>query len=267
MSASRVGIFGLGKMGEAIVRGLQKSAEKYSICGTVRSDEKARVKSTSLGVNCHKDNLKLVAESDIIVLASKPHQAEEILRAAQGFFRPDQLLISICAALSLAKLREWSGGLVPVVRAMPNLPSFVGQGMTIFSVGNDLSKENILKTEKLLAAIGTATQIDESQMDVATAISGCGPAYVFLILEALSDAGVKLGLSRPLALELAARTLQGSAGMVLETGRHPGELKDEVTTPGGVTIEGVVALEEGNLRATLMNAVFAAAKRSAEMKK
>jgi pyrroline-5-carboxylate reductase len=164
--------------------------------------------------------------------------------------------------VTTAQIAEWSGGRAAVVRAMPNTPCLIGEGMTVFCAGPGAGGEQLKIAERIFGTVGKAVALEESLMDGVTGLSGCGPAYVYLVIEALSEAGVKVGLPRKTATLLAAQTLAGSARMVLERGEHPAALKDEVTTPAGCTIDGIMALEEGKLRVTLIKAVLAAAKRS-----
>lgn len=259
----RLGIIGLGKMGEAVVEGLRRSGEGkgYSIRGTTRSRESAEDASRRLKIECSTDNSKLALSSDILILCVKPHQAEGVMRGMAGL-KGDQLLISICASITTQQLAEWSGGKVPVVRAMPNTPCLIGEGMTVLCAGAGATPSHLKTAEKLFRPLGRTAVVEEPLMDGVTGLSGCGPAYVYLMIEALSEAGVKVGLPRKTATLLAAQTLAGSAKMVLDRGEHPAALKDEVTTPAGCTIDGLMALEEGKLRVTLIKAVLAAAKRS-----
>lgn len=265
---TRIGILGLGKMGEALVKGLQQSshAKEFGFQATTRSKESATEAARRLKIECHADNAKLVKDAQVVVLCVKPHQAEQVLRASKADFRKDQLLISVCASITTAQIAEWSGGKAAVVRSMPNTPCLIGQGMTVFCAGPGASASHLALTEKIFGTVGRAIALEESLMDGATGLSGCGPAYVYLVIEALSEAGVKVGLPRATATLLAAQTLAGSAKMVLERGEHPAALKDEVTTPAGCTIDGLMALEEGKLRVTLIKAVLAASKRSRSLR-
>jgi len=270
LSVGRIGILGIGKMGEAIVKGLQsRHGGAQAIQATTRSSESAVEAKRKLGISCHTDSAKLVAESDVLLLCVKPHQGEALLSSlASGTpgFRKGQLLISICASLTTEQLSRWTGGKIAVIRAMPNTPCLVGEGMTVFSPGKAISAEQLKLAQAIFGTIGQTAVVEESLMDGVTGLSGCGPAYIYLIIEALSEAGVKVGLPRKVATQLAAQTLLGSAKMVLERGEHPAALKDEVTTPAGCTIDGLMALEEGKLRVTLIKAVLAATKRSKSLR-
>jgi pyrroline-5-carboxylate reductase len=172
----------------------------------------------------------------------------------------------VCASITTAQLAEWSGGKCAIVRTMPNTPALVGEGMTVLAAGPRASGEHLASAERIFCSVGRTSVVEEYLMDGVTGLSGCGPAYVYMIIESLSEAGVKVGLPRKTSTLLAAQTLLGAAKMVLERGEHPAELKDEVTTPAGCTIDGLMALEEGKLRVTLIKAVVAAAKRSRKLR-
>lgn len=287
-----IGIIGAGKMGEMILEGLSRSKNsapdssrnsfqnksqynfrnisedrgKTKIQATTKSKESAKEIAQRFSISCHTDNVKLVSDSDVLLLCTKPHQAGPIIKQAQSAFGPSKLLISICASISTFQLQEWSGGKTPVVRAMPNTPCMIGQGMTVFCPGTHALEKHMRIAESLFSPLGKTAVIEESLMDGATGLSGCGPAYVYMMIEALSEAGVKVGLSRKVATLLAAQTLSGAAQMVLQRGVHPAAMKDEVTTPAGCTVDGLMALEEGKLRVTLIKAVVAASQRSKSLR-
>lgn len=272
----KIGIIGLGKMGEALLEGLRRVEPggsrvndpkgEFSITATTRSDESAREAAKRLKISCHTDNAKLARESDVVVLCVKPHQAKAVLGGMKPAFGQGKLLISICAAVTTEQVSAWSGAKAAVIRAMPNTPAVIGRGMTVYCAGPGCSKEQLAIAERIFGAVGKTALIEEALMDGATGLSGCGPAYVFLVIESLSEAGVKVGLPRGTATLLAAQTLAGASEMVLARGEHPAALKDEVTTPAGCTIDGLMALEEGKLRVTLIKAVLAAAKRSRSLR-
>lgn len=262
-----VGIIGLGKMGEAILTGLGQAnkSDPVKIMCTTRSQESADEASSRLKIQCSTDNRALVRDSDVLILCVKPHQAEEVLNSIADQLTANHLIISICASITTQQLRKWSGKKAAIVRAMPNTPCLIGEGMTVFCSSPDTEKQHLELVAKVFGTLGRTAQIEESLMDGATGLSGCGPAYVYLIIEALSEAGVKVGLPRQVATTLAAQTLLGASKMVLERGIHPAQLKDEVTTPAGCTIDGLMALEEGKLRVTLIKAVLAAEKKSRKL--
>jgi pyrroline-5-carboxylate reductase len=254
------GIIGLGTMGSALAAAL-RTRGGARIVGTDDHAATARAAAERLGIDLAADNKALARASDVVVLCVKPHQARAAVEAIASELA-GKLLVSICAGVTTGDLRAWSSDRAAVVRAMPNTPALIGAGMTVLAPGAATSPEQLDTAVQLFGAVGRTAILDETLMDAATGLSGCGPAYVFLIVEALSDAAVKLGIDRATAVLLASQTLLGSAQLILERGVHPAVLKDQVTTPGGCTIEGLVALEDGGLRSTLIAGVVAAANRS-----
>lgn len=250
-------------MGEALVRGMLKSGiAKGGILGTTRSAKSASDASRRLGIKVMTDNAALVRHCDVIVLCVKPHHAESVLGELQDELRKKHLLVSVCASVTTRQLLAWSGERCAVVRSMPNTPALIGEGMTALAAAANVKPAQMKTARDLFETVGKVVEVDETLMDGVTGLSGCGPAYIYLVIEALSEAGVKVGLPRATATLLAAQTLVGAAKMVLERGEHPAALKDEVTTPAGCTIDGLMALEEGRLRVTLIRAVLAATRRS-----
>jgi pyrroline-5-carboxylate reductase len=268
MKKQKIAIVGLGKMGEAIAQGLMSGnlSGDYQISGTTRTEESAKEARSRLKIHCSTDNSEAFNEADIILLSVKPHQVEKILRANASRIHERQLLISICAAISTEQLSEWSGGKAAVIRAMPNTPCLIKSGVTAICAGPRCEKSQLKTAEKIFGELGLVSVLEESLFDGVTGLSGCGPAYIYLMIESLSEAGVKVGISRKQATLLAAQTMMGAAKMVLDREEHPAALKDEVTTPAGCTIDGLMALEEGKLRVTLIKAVLAATKRSKLMR-
>ena len=210
-------------------------------------------------------NQEVVKFAQVIVLAVKPAHVEEALAQMRASFTQEHLLISIAAGVQLAKLETGLPTAARVIRVMPNTPALIGASASAFALGTSARREDGELTQKLLGTIGLAFELKESLLDAVTGLSGSGPAYVYLIIEALSDGGVAAGLPRDIATKLAAQTVLGSGKMVLETGMHPGALKDMVASPGGTTIEGLCELEKGKLRGTLINAVRAAAEKSRKL--
>jgi pyrroline-5-carboxylate reductase len=259
-----IGIIGVGTLGESLVKGIQASplAARFSLAGSRRTESAATEVTERFGIPCFTDNKKLGKDSNVLLLAVKPHQAEAAVVEVAPSLHKGQLLVSLCASLTLEKLHAWTNGRCALVRAMPNTPATVGEAMTVLCAGSAVSDEERQKAEAIFSTVGRTAWLEESLMDAATGLSGCGPAYVFLMIEALSEAGVKLGISRKTSTLLAAQTLLGAAKMVLERGAHPAAMKDEVTTPAGCTVDGLMALEEGKLRVTLIKGVLAAARRS-----
>ena len=211
------------------------------------------------------DNARVAAEQDVIFLAVKPQQMGKVLAELRGKITAEKLVVSIAAGVRLAALAEGLGGQPRLVRVMPNTPCLVGQGACGYCLGEKATAEDGSLVNQLLAAVGIAYQVEEKLLDAVTGLSGSGPAFVYVIIEALSDAGVRVGLTRPVATALAAQTVRGAAEMVLATGEHTGVLKDRVTSPGGTTIAGIEALESGGLRAALIAAVGVATRRSIEL--
>lgn len=196
------------------------------------------------------------------MLCVKPHQLQNVIKEIQPELHSDHILISIAAGVSTQDIESWCKIKIPVIRAMPNTPALIGQGMTVLSGGKYCKPSDLDQGQKIFKSVGVVTTLEESLLDAVTGLSGCGPAYAYLIIEALSEGGVKVGLPRKTATLLASQTLLGAAKMVLERGEHPAALKDEVTTPAGCTIDGLMALEEGKLRIALIKAVVAATRRS-----
>ncbi len=258
----KVGILGCGTLGRAIAAGLRGHADVGAIAGTTRRG--AAIPEIP-HVPISSDNAVVARDADVVLLCVKPFQVESVSREIADVLRSEQLLITSAASVSTAQVRFWTGERVPVVRAMPNMPCRIGEGMTVLAAGEGATPEHVELALSLFATLGRSVAIDERLMDAATGVSGCGPAYMYVIIEALSDAGVKLGLSRDVARVLVAQTMLGSAKMVLESSAHPAALKDEVTTPAGCTTDALMELEDGKLRHTLLRAAVAAAERSATL--
>jgi pyrroline-5-carboxylate reductase len=240
----RVGIIGHGTLGRAIASGLEKHDGVREITATRRGG----------------DNVALVGKSDVVLLCVKPYHMEGVSREIAPALNGRHIVISTAAGTSAGQVREWLGNATPVVRTMPNMPVRSGAGMTVIARDAHTNDEAIRVAESLFSSIGRTAILDEKFMSAATAISGCGPAYAYLIVEALTDAGIKLGIPYEMSRLLVAQTLYGAARMVLDGDVHPAALKCEVTTPAGCTIDGLLELEDGKLRSTLMRAVLAAAR-------
>ncbi len=204
-------------------------------------------------------------DQDVVILAIKPQIAAEVLETLAPHLRGDQLLVSIMAGVSTSSIEEWLGGDAPLVRTMPQITARLGVAATAVCTGRHASKRHAELARELFDAVGTAVMVEESQMDGVTGLSGSGPAYVYSIIEALSEGGVRVGLSREVATKLAIQTVLGAASMALESGEQPGTLRDQVTSPGGTTFAGLQALERGGLSEALIGAVEAAAERSVEL--
>lgn len=268
MIEAKIGMLGAGNMAGALIRGLLVS--KAAAPSQVRASDvrPARLKELSElhGIQTTLDNLELVSGSDLVVCAVKPQVLSTALKPVSEALS-GKLLVSIAAGVPTSAIAAAVPSGVRIVRAMPNTPALVLAGMTAIAKGPGATDQDLVLAKQLFDAVGKTVVVDESLMDAVTGLSGSGPAYVMLIIEALSDGGVRAGLPRDVALLLAAQTVLGSAQLHLETGDHPGKLKDMVTSPGGTTIAGVFALERGSLRHTLMDAVGAATDRARELGK
>ncbi len=264
----KIAFIGGGNMAEALIKGLIAAGTAkpdHILVTDVSVDRLAHLHQT-YGV-MQKGNGEAAREADIIILCVKPQVVERVLTDISSAVDAKKLVISIAAGIVIAKIEKGLKESSHVVRVMPNTPALVLAGAAALAGGKNATSDDLALTQGIFNSVGRAVIVEEKLMDAVTGLSGSGPAYVFMIIDALSDAGVKEGLPRPLALELAAQTVYGAAKMVLETKEHPGKLRDMVTSPGGTTIEGLHALEKGKLRATLMNAVEAATTRSRELGK
>lgn len=232
---------------------------------TVRHEEKAAALAKELGVTGSTDNRKAAHEADIVLLAVKPQVVGDVLKEIAPELDKDTLIISVAASVPTSYIEQRAGAKVPVVRAMPNTCSTVGCGMTGICRGAHASAEHLEIAKAMFDAVGRTVVVDEKNMDAVTGLSASGPAFVYIILESLAEAGVKVGLPRDIATLLASQTMKGAASVVLETGDHPALLKDAVTTPAGCTIDGILELEEGKLRVTLIKAVVKATQRAGEL--
>lgn len=265
-SDKTIGFIGAGNMAEAMIRGLLRGGD-FAIAQIAASgprEERMRELRDTYGIYATTDN-KVPAASEIVVLSVKPQILSRVLDDVGSTISPDALVISIAAGVPVAAIQVRLATGTRVVRAMPNTPALVDAAATAIARGEFARESDLEDAKRIFDAIGTTVVLDESLMDAVTGLSGSGPAYVFLILEALSDAGVKVGLSRRTAQLLAAQTVLGSAKLLIETNEHPGRLKDMVTSPGGTAITGLHTLEHGGVRTTLMNAVEAATRRSREL--
>ncbi len=265
----RIGLIGTGRMATALARGWVQSewlpAENVTGTDVLPAAREQFTKATAC------QTVETVAEvftaSEVIVLAVKPQHMGGVLAAMREMVEEQHLIVSIAAGVPLATLSETLGSDRRLVRVMPNTPALIGAGAAAFALGGKATAEDSELVEKMLSTVGLAVEVPESLLDAVTGLSGSGPAYVYQIIEALSDGGVRVGLPREIATKLAAQTVLGAARMVLETGEHPGTLKDAVTSPGGTTIAGLHALEAGGVRGHLINAVVAATERARVGKK
>ncbi len=267
MLTERIGFVGAGQMAMALAQGFVRAGltggEQLWAADPVAKSAQDFAQRT--GGSIAAGNLDLVDRANVIFLAVKPQQMAAVLDEILPRLTADKLVVSIAAGVSIATMTAGLGAQIRIVRVMPNTPCLVGRGACAFCLGLTATEADATLVEKLLSSVGIAFRVPEKLMDAVTGLSGSGPAFVFTIIEALSDGGVRMGLPRNIATALAAQTVAGAAEMVLSTGEHTGSLKDRVTSPGGTTIAGIQALEEGGLRASLMAAVEAATRRSMEL--
>jgi len=262
-----LGFLGGGKMAAALAKGVV-SAGLVKAANIRASDPLPDARSAftqQTGAKATASNVEVVQSARVLVLAVKPGQVGELLQEIRSYITPQHLLISIAAGVPIGKLEAGLGQGARVIRVMPNTPALVGASASAYALGKMATAADAALAQRIFSAVGVAFQLKESLLDAVTGLSGSGPAYMYLMIEALSDGGVAAGLPRDVATKLAAQTMLGSAKMVLETGLHPGALKDMVTSPGGTTIEGLHELEKGKVRGVLINAVRAATEKSRKL--
>jgi pyrroline-5-carboxylate reductase len=263
----RIAVLGAGKMGGILLQAFLRSGlfTREQIAATVAHDLRAEALSKQLGLTVTTDSCAAVKGADIVLLAVKPTQVVQLVREIGPGLKPNALLLSIAASVKTSAIEEAAGGSRAVIRAMPNTPAMLGAGITALCRGRFVKDEQLALAQKIFETVGRTVVVDERHMDAVTGLSGSGPAFLYIILESLAEAGVNVGLPREIATQLAAQTAYGAARMVLETGSHPALLKDEVTTPAGCTVDGILELEEGGLRVTLIKAVKRATERAREL--
>ena len=264
----RIGVIGIGKMGEGLISGLigSKFTDGAKIGVSDVNVERREHVSKKYQITCYPDNRILVKNSDIVVIAVRPRDVKTVLEDIREELKPKHLLISIAAGVSTSFILRSLQKRVSLIRAMPNNPCMIREGMTALASTPNASDEDIQVAKQIFESVGRVTVLDEKLFDAVTGLSGSGPAYVYLFIEAMADGGVKVGLPKDKAILLAAQTFLGSAKMILETGVHPGRLRDLVATPGGTTVSGLYELEEGKVRAAVMRAVEEATQRAKELK-
>jgi pyrroline-5-carboxylate reductase len=262
----KIGFLGCGKMATALVHGVVQSAifPKAAIFVSDCLPGAAEKLAAATGTTKAASNEELAQECDVVVLCVKPLDAIAALHSVQAT-ASEKLVLSIVAGLTIATLQAAAGEAARIIRVMPNTPALIHQGAAAYALGPNATTDDASIAQRIFGAVGIASVVKEELLDVVTGLSGSGPAYVYLMIEALSDAGVLLGLPRELSLRLSAQTVAGAAGMVLKTERHPAVLKDEVTSPGGTTMAGLEVLETHAVRAALVAAVRAAAERAQEL--
>lgn len=263
----KLAVLGMGKLGGILLRAYLKQGlfAPKRVTATVKHAEKAASLAKELSVGVTTDNRKAVRGADIVLLGVKPQIVGDVLKEIAPELSEKTLVISVAASVPTSYIEQHVGATVPVVRAMPNTPSAVGCGMTGICRGSHAGAEHLAMAQAMFDAVGRTVVVDEKNMDAVTGLSASGPAFAYIILESLAEAGVKVGLPRDVSTLLAAQTMKGAASVVLETGDHPALLKDAVTTPAGCTIDGILELEEGKLRVTLIKAVVKATHRAGEL--
>jgi len=274
LSDKKLAVLGAGKLGGILLRAYLKQGlfAASGLRATAKHGERAAALAKELGVSVTTDNRAAVKDADVILLTVKPQTVADVLREIAPEIGAHTLLVSVAASVptsyleqQLAASREGKQNEVPVVRAMPNTPAAIGCGMTAICRGTHAGSTHLEIARSMFDAVGRTIVVDEKHMDAVTGLSASGPAFAYIILESLAEAGVKVGLPRDVATLLAAQMMKGSASVVLETGDHPALLKDAVTTPAGCTIDGILELEEGKLRVTLIKAVVKATSRAGEL--
>jgi len=265
----KIGVIGAGKIGSAIARGVIHAglATKEKVMTSDVSESLRQSASQELGIRATADNLELCSFADIVILAVKPQIVDPVAREIARTLGKSKLLVSVAAGVPLARIETQLEPGARVVRVMPNIPCVVGAGAAGYAGGAHATASDLEKVGAILNSFGVGMAVEEKYLDAVTGLSGSGPAYVFMFMEALADGGVQMGLTREVALKLAMQTVYGAARMALESGKHLGELKDEVTSPGGTTIAGIYAMEQRGFRGSVMDAVVGATKRSQELGK
>jgi pyrroline-5-carboxylate reductase len=267
LAKKRLAVLGAGKMGGILLQAFLKSGvvAAENLCATVAHPERAKALARQLNIPVTCNDGAAAKDADIILLCVKPQAVGEVLKEIRPEIGPEQVVISVAASVPTGYIEERLPPKVPVVRAMPNTPAMVGAGITGVCAGSCATSQHVHMACRLFETVGKTVTVDEKHMDAVTGLSASGPAFIYIVLESLAEAGVKVGLPRDLATLLAAQTTLGASRVVLETGNHPALLKDAVTTPAGCTIDGILELEEGKLRVTLIKAVVKATQRAKEL--
>ncbi len=263
----RIAVLGAGKLGEALIAGMLDAGivTKKQFIATAAHKERIEIVKKKLGVETTLSNGEAVRKSHLVLLCVKPQTVEEVLRQIADDLTPHHVVISVAASVTTKFMENILTSPVPVIRTMPNTPCFIKKGMTAIAPGKHATADHVAQARKIFDAIGRTLILDEKHMDAVTGLSASGPAFVYIIIESFVEAGVKVGLPREAATQLAAQMMLGASSMVLETGEHPAKLKDTVTTPAGCTIDGILELEDGGLRVTLIKAVVRATHRAREL--
>jgi pyrroline-5-carboxylate reductase len=267
LAGKKVAVLGAGKMGGILLQALLKNGllSAKTTRATVAHEERAKALAAKLDIEVGTNNAEAAKGADIILIAVKPQVVQEVVAEIRPHVTAKQIVVSLAASVPTAVIEKGLAPNVPVIRAMPNTPCVLGAGMTALCKGKHASADHVALTCRMFEVVGRTVVLDEKHMDAVTGLSASGPAYIYIILESLAEAGVKVGLPRDIATLLAAQTTLGAAKVVLETGDHPALLKDAVTTPAGCTIDAIMELEEGKLRVTLIKAVVKATQRAKEL--
>jgi len=262
----KIGFVGGGAIAEAIIKGLLKQGkESAEIFVSDISTNRLDYLKKSLNIQTVSGNEQLVSTADVIILAVKPQNLTDAVGSLAGAITPDKLLVSILAGITTHQIEMLMPRECKVVRAMPNTPALVGCGTTVLTAGTNALEEDIIAAAEIFKSVGSVSVLPEKMLNAVTGLSGSGPAYIYLVIEALADGGVLAGLSREEALKLAAETVRGAGAMVMETGLHPGQLKDMVTSPAGTTINGILRMEQAGVRGVIMDTVRVAAERAEQL--
>ncbi|SRR6266571_2140791 len=270
MKRSEVGaiaVLGAGKIGESLIGGLLEArlVDPRQVVATARHQERLDLLEEKFKIGTTLGNAQAVRGAAVVILAVKPQAMEEVLAELRGKVTRRQVVLSVAASVPTTFIEKRLASGVPVVRAMPNTPCLIRQGMTAICRGRHATDHHMETARRIFTTLGRCLTLEEKHMDAVTALSASGPAYLYVVIESLAEGGVKVGLPRDVATTLAAQMVLGSAAMVLQSGEHPAKLKDGVTTPAGCTIDGLLELEEGGLRVTLIKAVVRATRRAAEL--
>ena len=263
----KIAVLGAGKLGEALITGLIEAGlvGREQFIATAAHNERLEQLREKLQIAVTLSNREAVRQAQIVLLCVKPQTVQEVVRQVAEDLTPQHLLISVAASVTTRFIEDLTIQAVPIIRVMPNTPCLIKQGMSAISVGKHATADHMRQAQTIFDAIGRTLILDEKHMDAVTGLSASGPAFVYIIIESFVEAGVKVGLPRDAATQLAAQMVLGAASMVLQTGEHPAKLKDVVTTPAGCTIDGILELEEGGLRVTLIKAVVRATVRAREL--
>ncbi|ELK47576.1 pyrroline-5-carboxylate reductase [Halobacillus sp. ACCC02827] len=265
----RIGFIGCGQMGRAMIQGMIDAGlvQAEEIAATALSDETIDFVTDEYGIQINHDNKQLARECDLLFLAIKPYVYEDVIKEIKDDVPADTVVVTIAAGITLQAMRDAFGRDVKVIRSMPNTPSLVGAGMSALCPNELVSKEELADVMEVFESFGEAEIVPEKLMDAVPSVSGSAPAFIYMLIEAMADAAVAQGFPRDKAYKMVTQTVEGSARMVRETGKHPGELKDAVCTPGGTTIAGVTKLEEAGLRNAIIQGMYACTEKSKELSK